>query len=69
VRVPEGYLAMERPFHYRDLAARCVLMATDTSAPGQKAALLEMARRWAELADQVERSEIQVTNGNGMSRK
>lgn len=43
--------------YYRDLAARCVLMASEASDPGHRAALLEMAQRWRELADQAERAE------------
>ena len=55
---------MERARQYRDLAAQCVLIAADISAPDHKAALLDMARRWLELANQVEKVEIQSTNDN-----
>ena len=56
---------MQRPSsYYRDLAARCVLMASEASAAEQKVALLDMARRWSELADQVDKAETQPTNDN-----
>jgi len=40
---------MERAGYYRDLAAQCVLMATNVSPSDHKAALLDMARRWTGL--------------------
>jgi hypothetical protein len=58
---------VQRPSYYRDLAAQCVLMAAETSAPEHKAALLDMARRWSELGEQVARGEIRPTNDNGMT--
>jgi hypothetical protein len=39
-------------------------MATSVTGSDHKAALLDMARRWTELADQVEKSQTQVTNDN-----
>ena len=55
---------MQRPSYYRDLAAQCVLMAVETSASEHKAALLDMARRWGELAEQ---AEIRLANNNGLA--
>jgi hypothetical protein len=63
----EIYL-QQRPTYYRDLAARCVLMAAETSATDHKAALLDMARRWVELAQQVERSEIEASDPNNPAK-
>jgi hypothetical protein len=55
---------VQKPYYYRELAAQCVLMAAKSSTSDHKAALLDMARRWTELADQVEKSQFQVTNDN-----
>jgi hypothetical protein len=60
----KGKFSVQKPFYYRDLAVQCVLMATNVTGPDHKAALLDMARRWTELADQVEKSQTQVTNDN-----
>jgi hypothetical protein len=46
-----------QPADYRDLAARCVRMASESTDPGHRITLLEMAQRWRELADQAERVE------------
>jgi len=54
---------MDNAGYYRDLAARCVLMAEEIVDSGHRASLLEMAQRWRDLADQVERAKIQ----NGQS--
>jgi hypothetical protein len=47
-----------RPRDYRDWGVRCMLMASEATDPGQKAALLDMAQRWNELADQVEKAQV-----------
>jgi hypothetical protein len=49
---------MERAGYYRDLSARCVLMASEITDSGHRASLLEMAQRWRDLADQVEQAEL-----------
>jgi hypothetical protein len=49
---------MDSTGYYRDLAARCVLMAEEITEPGHRASLLEMAQRWRDLAEQVEKAEI-----------
>jgi len=53
---------MERAGHYHDLAAQCVLMAEESDNPGHRAALLDMAKRWRDLADQVEQAGIADRN-------
>jgi hypothetical protein len=55
---------VQQASQYRDLAAQCVLMASNAATPEQKAALLGMAQRWIELAEHVENAETQ-TNGKG----
>jgi hypothetical protein len=49
---------MERAGYYRELAARCVLMASDLKDPGHRTSLLEMAQRWRDLAEHVEQAEV-----------
>jgi hypothetical protein len=49
---------MDNAGYYRDLAARCVLMAAEITDPGHRASLLEMAQRWRDLADQVESARL-----------
>jgi hypothetical protein len=49
---------MERARHYHALAAQCVLMAEEVNDPAHRAALLEMAQRWRDLADQVEQADL-----------
>lgn len=49
----EGRLR-DKARQYRDLAAQCVLMATEESRQGHKAVLLEIAQRWLYLAERVE---------------
>ena len=49
---------MERVRQYRDLAAQCVLIATESENSSHKAALLGMAQGWLDLAAQVEQAEI-----------
>ena len=53
---PEGDVI--DPKQYREMGARCRLMASEASHPGHQAALLKMAQRWADLADQVERAQV-----------
>ncbi len=56
---------MARAEEFRRYAAECLRVAQETSAAHDKAVLLEMAQRWRELADRVERVERQNgTNGN-----
>ena len=55
---------MEKARKYRDLAAQCVLMASDEPNEGQKAVLLEIAQRWLYLAERVEGREYGTTNGD-----
>jgi len=43
---------------YRDMGARCRLMASEASTLSHKAALLDMAQRWNQLADQVEQTQL-----------
>jgi hypothetical protein len=49
---------MERTRHYRDLAAQCVLIATESEDSNHRATLLGMAQRWLDLAAQAEQTEI-----------
>jgi hypothetical protein len=39
-------------------------MAAEIADPGYRAALLETAQRWRDLADQVERAEIRTQEEN-----
>jgi hypothetical protein len=48
---------MSRAEEYQRYAAECVRVAQDTANPNDKALLLEMARRWLELAERARRSE------------
>jgi hypothetical protein len=52
---------MRRAEDYRRHAAECVRLAQHSSSPGDKAALIEMAQKWRELADRAEH------NGNKTS--
>jgi hypothetical protein len=45
---------MDKAKQYRDLAAQCVLMASEEQGEGHKAVLLEIAQRWLYLAERVE---------------
>src|SRR5947209_4849511 len=54
---------MDKARQYRDLAAQCVLIAEESSNPGHRMLLLEMAHRRRQLADQVERAEIAEHKG------
>jgi hypothetical protein len=49
---------MDKAREFRDLAAQCVLLSCDASSEQHALALLDMAKRWRDLADQVERAEI-----------
>jgi hypothetical protein len=49
-----GDLAAE----YREMAARCVRLASDPDTTRDKTLLLEMAQRWLDLADKAERSAL-----------
>jgi hypothetical protein len=48
---------MSRVEEYQRYALECVRVAQDTANPNDKALLLEMARRWLELAERAQRSE------------
>jgi hypothetical protein len=48
---------MARAEEYQRYAAECVRVAQDTANPNDKALLLEMARRWLELAERVRHSD------------
>jgi hypothetical protein len=50
---------MHRAEEYRRYAAECLRVAHQSNDPNDKSLLLEMAQRWRELADRVERQ-----NGN-----
>lgn len=49
---------------YRDMGVRCILMASEASDPRHKAALLDMARRWNEWADQVDGAQVALRPAN-----
>jgi hypothetical protein len=53
---------MDKPGHYRELAAHCVRMASETSNQAHKATLLEMAQRWRDLAEHVARAELKTSS-------
>jgi hypothetical protein len=53
---------MARAEQYRRYAAECVRVAQLSTNPTDKALLLEMARKWHELAERLERR--QDNNGN-----
>jgi hypothetical protein len=55
--------------YYRQLAATCVLIAADLEEPGRRAALLEMAQRWRDLADDIERSEVKPLDRDAPPKK
>ena len=46
---------MSRAEEYRWYAVECVRVAQQTQNPNDKAMLLDMARKWQELADKAER--------------
>ncbi len=46
---------MHRVAEYRRYAAECLRVAHQSNDPNDKSLLLEMAQRWRELADRVER--------------
>jgi hypothetical protein len=46
---------MHRAEEYRRYAAECLRVAQHSNDPHDKSLLLEMAQRWRELADRVER--------------
>ena len=48
---------MARADEYRRYAAECVRVAQTTSNPNDKQLMLEMAQKWRELAEKVERKE------------
>jgi hypothetical protein len=48
---------MSRADEYQRYALECVRVAQHTADPKDKALLLEMARRWLELAERVQRSD------------
>ena len=48
---------MARADEYRRYAAECVRVAQTTSTPTDKQLMLEMAQKWRELAEKVERKE------------
>jgi hypothetical protein len=47
---------MSRATEYRGYAAQCIRVARQTEKPEDKALLLEMAEKWRELADKIEKS-------------
>ena len=51
---------MQKVSEYRELAVQCALMASTASSESQKTALLEMARRWSDLADQIANAELAI---------
>ena len=51
---------MDKAAEYRELAVQCVLMASAASSQSQKAALLQMAERWSDLADQITNAELAI---------
>ena len=51
---------MDRVGEFRELAVQCALMASTASSESQKRALLDMARRWSDLADQIENTELAI---------
>ena len=48
---------MSHAEEYRQYAAECVRVAQQTQNPNDKAMLLDMARKWQELADKAEREQ------------
>jgi len=46
---------MSQAEEYREYAAICARIARSSAVPEDKVTLLEMAQRWRELADKVER--------------
>jgi hypothetical protein len=48
---------MARADEYRRYAAECVRVAQTTSNPNDKQMMLEMAQKWHELAEKVERKD------------
>ena len=46
---------MDRAKEYRRYAAECLRVAHQSNDPNDKSLLLEMAQRWHELAERVER--------------
>jgi hypothetical protein len=48
---------MARADEYRRYAAECVPVAQTTNNPNDKQMMLEMAQKWRELAEKVERKE------------
>jgi hypothetical protein len=56
---------MHRAEEYRRYAAECLRVARHSDDPNDKSLLLDMAQRWRELAERVERVERQ--NGNSTS--
>jgi hypothetical protein len=49
---------MDISAHYRDMAARCVLLASTPGGTRDKALLLEMAQRWRDMADKAEGAQV-----------
>jgi hypothetical protein len=60
----EGVSGVTKPEEYRELAAHCVRLTSEIKEENQRALLLEMAQRWLDLADQVERAEIVLTRND-----
>jgi len=58
---------MDKARQYRDLAAQCVLMASEELSEGHKAVLLEIAQRWLYLAERVEGREYAPPDGDSTS--
>jgi len=52
---------MHRVAEYRHYAAECLRVAHQSNDPNDKSLLLEMAQRWRELADRVERQNGDTT--------
>jgi hypothetical protein len=48
---------MARAEEYRRYAAECVRVAQSTSNPNDKQMMLEMAQKWRDLAEKVERKD------------
>jgi hypothetical protein len=45
---------MRTPDQYRELAAECYRLAAEAKSKAQEKILLEMARAWRELAEEIE---------------
>ena len=53
---------MDRAEEYRRYAAECLRVAHQSNDPNDKSLLLEMAQRWRELAERVERRDGDSTS-------